>query len=175
MIAPRNWACRAGRSASSLSPGKASSLADGRVIAPDDVLGPVELGASLAIVGDAGRTDDLVEAVRDVDALVIEATYLTAEAEMAAQYGHLTATQAAQLAQQANVRRLILTHVSRRYHEKDILAEAQAIFPETVVARDFDRYRVQREQTVLVTPEETIPLEAGERLTASGEEFDVSS
>jgi ribonuclease Z len=73
------------------------------------------------------------------------------------------------------VRRLILTHVSRRYHEKDILAEAQMIFPETVVARDFDRYRVQRELTVLVTPEETIPLEAGEILPVSGEEFDVGS
>ncbi len=155
--------------------GQSITLADGRVITPDDVLGPVEAGASLCIVGDAGRTDDLVEAVRGVDALVIEATYLTAEAEMAMEYGHLTATQAAQLAQQANVRRLILTHVSRRYHEKDILAEAQAIFPETVVARDFDRYRVQREQTVLVTSEERMPLEAGEILTASGKEFDVGS
>jgi len=136
--------------------GQSITLADGRVIHPDDVLGPVEPGASLAVVGDAGRVDDLVEAVHGADALVIEATYLQEEAEMAVHYGHLTATQAATLAQQANVKQLILTHVSRRYHEKDILAEAQAIFPATVVARDFDRYRVLRDRAMLVEPDETV-------------------
>ena len=135
--------------------GQSISLPDGRRVAPDDVLGPVEQGASLVVVGDAGRTDDLIEAVRGVDALVIEATYLNEEAEMAQQYGHLTATQSALLAREANVHQLILTHVSRRYHEKDILAEAQAIFPATVVARDFDHYRVVRGQTILAElPEE---------------------
>ena len=148
--------------------GQTVMLPNGRVIAPDDVLGPVEHGASLAVVGDAGRIDDLVEAVRGVDALVIEATYLQEEAEMAQQYGHLTATQAATLAQQANVRQLILTHVSRRYHEKDILAEAQAVFPATVVARDLYRYTVRRGQIVLAQgPEEAV--------AASEEEFDVGA
>jgi ribonuclease Z len=155
--------------------GQSVTLADGRVVHPDDVLGPVEQGASLAVVGDAGRIDDLVEAVRGADALVIEATYLNEEAEMAVQYGHLTATQAATLAQQADVKQLILTHVSRRYHEKDIMAEAQAIFPATVVARDFDRYRVQRDKTVLAEG----PVEAAASNTqgASGseEESDVSA
>jgi ribonuclease Z len=134
--------------------GQSTTLPDGRVIRPDDVLGPIVPGASLAVVGDAGRTDDLVEMVRGVDALVIEGTYLNQETEMAAQYGHLTATQAAALARQAEVKQLILTHVSRRYHEKDIIAEAQAIFPAAVVARDFDRYRVMRDQTVLIKPDE---------------------
>ena len=134
--------------------GQSTTLPDGRVIRPDDVLGPIVPGASLAVVGDAGRTDDLVEMVRGVDALVIEGTYLNEETEMAAQYGHLTATQAAALARQAEVKHLILTHVSRRYHEKDIIAEAQAIFPAAVVARDFDRYRVMRDQTVLIKPDE---------------------
>ena len=55
-----------------------------------------------------------------------------------------TAAQAAQLAQDADVRRLVLTHVSRRYREAEILEEARAIFPETVVARDFDHFRVLR-------------------------------
>jgi ribonuclease Z len=134
--------------------GQSITLADGRVIQPDDVLGPVVQGASMAVVGDAGRTEDLVEAVRGVDTLVIEATYLNDEAEMAAQYGHLTATQAATLAQQANAGYLMMTHVSRRYHERDILAEAQAIFPAAVVARDFDRFQVMRGATVLVKPAE---------------------
>jgi ribonuclease Z len=148
--------------------GQSVTLSDGRVIAPDDVLGPVEQGASLAMVGDAGRIDDLVEAVRGADALVIEATYLNQEAEMAQQYGHLTATQSATLAQQANVRQLILTHVSRRYHEKDILAEAQAIFPATMVARDLYRYIVRRDQTVLAEGPE-------EAAASSEEEFNVSA
>ena len=76
--------------------------------------------------------------------LVIEATYLRREADMARRFAHLTAAQAAQLARDARVRRLVLTHLSRRYREAEILEEAQAIFPETVVARDFDHFRVLR-------------------------------
>jgi ribonuclease Z len=142
--------------------GQSITLADGRAIAPNDVLGPIEPGASLAVVGDAGRTDDLVDAVRGVDALVIEGTYLDEEAEMAQQYGHLTVKQSALLARAADVRRLILTHVSRRYHEKDILAEAQATFPAAVVARDFDHYRVVRGQAVLAELPEQIEAAAEE-------------
>jgi len=153
--------------------GHSITLPDGRVVRPDDVLGPVEHGASLAVVGDAGHVDDLVEAVRDVDALVIEATYLQEEMEMARQYGHITAAQAATLAQQANVRQLILTHVSRRYQEKDILAEAQTIFPATVVARDFDRYRVQRHKTELAGW--PVEMTSAEEALGSEEESDVGS
>jgi ribonuclease Z len=154
--------------------GRSVTLSDGRAIHPEEVLGPVEHGASLAVVGDAGRIDDLVEAVRGVDALVIEATYLQEEAEMAAQYGHLTAIQAATLAQQAGVKQLILTHVSRRYHEKDILAEAQIVFPATVVARDFDRYQVLRDKTVLVErPQEAAASTQG--ALGFEEESDVSA
>ena len=57
---------------------------------------------------------------------------------MAAQFSHLTAHQAATLAIQAGVKQLILTHISRRYREKDVLAEAQRDFPDVIVARDFD-------------------------------------
>ncbi len=146
--------------------GQSVTLPDGRRVTPDDVLGPVQEGASLAVVGDAGRVDDLVEAVRGVDALVIESTYLSTEAEMAQQYGHITAAQAAMLAKEANVGQLILSHVSRRYHERDILSEAQAIFPSTVVARDFYRFRVLHKHTTLVTAEEALP--------ASEEDFDDS-
>lgn len=137
--------------------GQPIELADGRVIRPDDVLGELIEGASLAVVGDAARVDNLIEAVRGVDALVIESTYCAVEAELAAAYGHLTAAQAAQLARAAGVRQLILTHVSRRYPEREVLAEARAIFPETLVARDFDRFRVQKDKTaqrVIAAPAE---------------------
>lgn len=126
--------------------GESIPLPDGRVIHPDQVLGPPRKGACLAHVGDAARIDGLVEMVREADMLVIEATYLEREADMARQFGHLTAKQAATLALQANVRRLVLTHISRRYREAEILQEAQQVFPETVVAHDFDRFQIRRER-----------------------------
>jgi ribonuclease Z len=137
--------------------GKSIELADGRVIQPDEVLGDLVEGASLAVVGDAARVDNLIDAVRGVDALVIEATYCADEAELAKAYGHLTAGQAAQLARAAGVKQLILTHLSRRHPERAVLAEARAIFSETLVARDFDHFRIQKDKTaqrVLAAPAE---------------------
>ncbi len=125
--------------------GRRVTLADGRVISPEEVLGPEERGARLVLVGDTGRTDNLLEVCREVDTLVIESTYLESEAEMAKQFSHITARQAAELASSAGVKRLILTHLSRRYRERDVLAEAQAYFPNAVVARDFDVFTVKRE------------------------------
>jgi ribonuclease Z len=124
--------------------GEAVTLADGRVIHSDQVLGPPRQGACLAHVGDAGRVENLVDATRDADLLVIEATYLRSESDMARRFGHLTAAQAARLARDAGVHRLVLTHVSRRYREAQVIEEARSIFPETSVARDFDHFRVMR-------------------------------
>ena len=97
------------------------------------------------MVGDSGRTDDLVEICRDADGLVIESTYLDEEADMAKQFSHLTARMGAELALKAGVKKLILTHISRRYREKDVIAEAQSVFPDTIVARDFDTYQIKRD------------------------------
>lgn len=124
--------------------GRPVTLTSGRVIEPEQVLGDFRPGTRLVVVGDTGDTASLVEIARDADGLVIEATYLEEEAEMARQFGHLTARRSAELAREANVRQLILTHVSRRYREKDILAEAQAVFENTIIARDFDQYQVRR-------------------------------
>ncbi len=126
--------------------GRAVTLSGGVVVQPGEVLGPAEAGTKLVHVGDAGRTDNLLVHCRDADALVIEATYLQREAELARRFGHLTALQAAELAEAANVRRLYLTHLSRRYRERDVLAEARAVFPDTVVARDLDQFQVKRER-----------------------------
>lgn len=126
--------------------GQAITLADGRIVTPDEVLGDPLPGARLIFVGDAGRTDNLVNEAREADALVIEATYLEVEADMARQFGHLTAAQAARLAAEAGVRELYLTHISRRYRESQVLAEAQAIFPDVQVARDFDRVKVVKQR-----------------------------
>jgi ribonuclease Z len=126
--------------------GESITLADGTVVHPDQVLGEPVPGAALIYVGDAGRTDDLVEVCRGADALVIEATYLEVEADLARKFGHLTATEAATLARRAGVNQLFLTHISRRYSEREVQAEAEPIFPNTVVARDFDRVRIVKEK-----------------------------
>jgi len=125
--------------------GKTITLPDGKRVEPDDVLGPWERGSKLVVVGDAGKTEDLIEVCKDADGLVIESTYLEEEAEMAKQFSHLTARMGAELALKAGVGKLMLTHISRRYREKDVLAEAQSVFPNTVVARDFDVYKIKRE------------------------------
>jgi ribonuclease Z len=130
--------------------GQPVNLPDGRRVTPDEVLGPIRPGTRFVHVGDAGRTDDLLEICRLADALVIEATYLNDEAAMANEFAHLTARQAAELALQAGVRNLILTHISRRYRERDVLAEARETFPGAIVARDFDAYQIRREEMTKV-------------------------
>ena len=126
--------------------GQAITLPDGRTIHPDEVLGTEIPGAKLVFVGDTGRTDDLLDVAHNADALIIESTYLDVEAEMAQRFGHITAAQAARLALEANVQQLYLTHLSRRYRDEDVQKEAEAIFPNTTVARDFDRIKVVRER-----------------------------
>jgi ribonuclease Z len=121
-----------------LADGLQAELPDGRVIDPEWVLGPVKPGTRLVHVGDTGETDNLLEFVRDADTMVIESTYLETERDMARKFSHLTAFEAAMLAKTAGVEQLILTHISRRYREKDILQEARAVFPNTKIARDFD-------------------------------------
>jgi ribonuclease Z len=120
------------------------TLADGRVIEPDQVLGPAEAGTRLAFIGDLARTRGLGKIVEGADALVVEATYLDADREMARRFGHLTAAQAAEFARRTHVRQLLLTHISRRYHARQIKEEAQAIFPNAVVANDFDHFEIRR-------------------------------
>ena len=125
--------------------GNATKLPDGRTIQPDDVLGDFQAGTKLVVVGDTGETESLVAHCKDADALVIEGTYLQDESDMAHQFAHLTAHEAAVLAEKANAGQLFLTHISRRYREKDVENEARKIFPNTFVARDFDNYMIKRD------------------------------
>lgn len=124
--------------------GEAVVLSDGRHIHPNDVLGPAVPGTKYVHIGDVGRIDNLLDICQDASTLVIESTYLEAEADMAHQFGHMTATRAARLAREANVKTLILTHLSRRYRERDIRKEARFIFPNTYVARDLDHFIINR-------------------------------
>jgi len=128
--------------------GEPITLADGRQIVPDEVLGPLLPGARLALIGDVGRTEQLAPYVGDAHALIMESTYLANEADMAHRFGHMTAAQAAWLARESNVQTLILTHLSRRNRERDVVAEARAIHPATFVARDFDHFVIAKDKPV---------------------------
>lgn len=134
-----------------LANGTTVTLADGRVIPPEAVLGEPQRGAKLCFVGDTSHTGPLHKEVEDADLLAIEATYLEADRELARAHGHITATAAARLARNSGVKQLALHHVSRRYATHEILAEAQAIFPNTYVAADFDLFRVSKEKPVVAS------------------------
>jgi ribonuclease Z len=134
----------AGPERSQLVAGQAITLADGTVVQPDDVLGSEVPGLKLSFVGDAARVDNLVEAVWQADALICEATYLSADQDLARQFGHLIAADAAWLAREAQVGQLFLNHVSRRYHPHQIIDEAREIFPETTLAEDLDHFKIRR-------------------------------
>lgn len=114
------------------------TLADGRMIDPQEVLGPPEGRKRLVIVGDAETTNGLAERARDADVLVIEATFLDRDASIARNYGHLTAAEAAALAATSSVKQLVLTHISGRYADEEILDEARKTFPNSRLAMDFD-------------------------------------
>jgi ribonuclease Z len=118
-----------------LAEGRPVTLADGRIVDPKEVLGPAEGGKKLVIVGDAETTNGLAEHARDADVLVIEATFLERDAAIARDYGHLTA---AALAAMSNVKQLVLTHISGRYADEEILAEARETFTNSRLAMDFD-------------------------------------
>lgn len=126
--------------------GMAITLPDGRMINPEEVLGDYRPGLKVGFTGDIGDIYAVQEYLQGVDLLVSESTYLEEEREMADLFGHLTAGQAAQFAKDADVKKLVLTHISRRYRERDVIKEAQEIFPNSTVARDFDVVEVKREE-----------------------------
>ena len=115
-------------------------LDNGQIIHRQDFLGPKKLGRIVTILGDTRYLPGLVEFVKDSDVLVHEATFASDEEELAYNYFHSTTKQAAMLAKESNVRRLILTHISSRYQKEDVIVlqnQAEAIFPETTIAFDF--------------------------------------
>jgi ribonuclease Z len=121
-----------------LQRGEPVTLANGRTVTPEQVLGPPRAGRKLVVTGDTSPAEEIVEASWGADVLVTEATFADEERERAEETKHQTATQAAELARRANVAMLALTHLSSRYFGPEIAREAREIFPETVVPRDFD-------------------------------------
>jgi ribonuclease Z len=107
-------------------------------VSPADLVGSPRRGRTVVYSGDTRPSLAVVEAARGADLLIHEATFGSDELERAQETGHSTAAEAARIALEAGARRLVLTHISPRYSRDapELLAEARAIFPETVVARD---------------------------------------
>ena len=113
----------------------------GRSIGPEMVLGPPRRGRKIVYTGDTLPSNRILEAARDADVLIHDATADTALEEKANRYGHSTGRQAAEIARDANVHALILTHVSPRYEDtRSILEEAKTVFPNTYMAEYFFEY-----------------------------------
>ena len=118
--------------------GETITLDDGRRVAPDELVGQARPGRRVVYSGDTRPCPAMIEASRNADLLVHEATFGDDEQDRARETGHSTARQAAEVASKAGARRLALTHLSARYSREapELLAEAQSVFPETVIARD---------------------------------------
>jgi ribonuclease Z len=125
-------------------------------VRPEQVMGPARPGRRIVISGDTAPCQTVEVYAHEADVLVHEATFLEAERARARDTGHSTARQAAELARDAGVRLLALTHLSTRYFPRDVRAEAQAHFANTIVPRDFDAIEVpfpERGEPQLVKPE----------------------
>lgn len=133
-----------------LKQGQTITLPDGRVIRGTDLCGPTQIGRKFAYCTDTIFCENAVDLAQDADVLIHEATFAHQDAELAYQRLHSTSTMAAQVALSAQVKQLIMTHFSPRYAPgntiqlSDLLAEARAIFPDTIMAHDFMTYEIPR-------------------------------
>jgi ribonuclease Z len=127
-----------GRERGELQRGESITLDDGKVVTPDMVLGAARPGRRIVIPGDTAPTETVRVLSEGADVLVHEATFTEDERDRAAETLHSTARQAAELARDAGVRLLALTHLSPRYFGKELLQEAREVLPATVAPRDFD-------------------------------------
>jgi ribonuclease Z len=118
--------------------GEPVTLPDGRVVQPSELVGPPRSGRTVVITGDTRPCENTVEAARNADLLVHEATFGDEEAERAIETGHSTAREAALVAKQAGCRRLLLSHFSARYSRDagELEAQARSEFSDVVIGKD---------------------------------------
>lgn len=113
-----------------------------RGVTPEQVLGPSRPGRKVVYSGDTRPCEALRIAAHQADLLIHEATFAEEERERAGDNGHSTARQAATIAREAEVVLLALNHVSTRHPLGQLREEARAVFPATVVPRDFDTIEI---------------------------------
>ncbi len=131
-----------------LSEGQEVELADGRTIRPEEVTGSKPPPIRIVYSGDTRPCQSLKQAATDADLLICEAMYSSEHADLAEERGHTTAAAAAQLALDAGVKLLALTHYSPRYEDGAvIIKEALSINPNTILARDLMRIKMDKDGT----------------------------
>ena len=119
---------------------------NGRIVKPEEVLGPPRKGLKIVYSGDTGWSEALVALARGADLLVHECTFDNSLSGRAEEDGHSTPEVAARTALEAGARRLVLTHISARYKDPSVLLEqARALFPNTTVAHDLLRIELRHE------------------------------
>ncbi|MBM7598048.1 ribonuclease Z [Virgibacillus halotolerans] len=121
-----------------------TQLPDGQKLYRREFIGPDKKGRIVSILGDTRARDEHQSFVEQSDLLIHEATFDHTKADLAKQYFHSTTTQAASLAKAADVKQLVLTHISSRYQQEDqidLLRQARDVFPNTKLAYDF--YHIQ--------------------------------
>jgi len=111
-------------------------------VSPEQVMGPPREGRKIVLSGDTSPCEPLAVAAHEADLLVHEATFAQEEADRARETSHSTAHQAAELAREADVRLLALTHFSSRYAGGELLEEARQVFAATEAPRDFDTIEI---------------------------------
>ena len=125
-----------------LQQGKSISFR-GKTISPKQV-SYFEKGKKVTFILDTAFNKNAIDLAKDSDILIIESSFSSEEKERAAEYKHLTSTQAAEIAKKAKVKSLVLTHISQRY-DKDqsiILQEAKKIFKNTKIVKDFESIEI---------------------------------
>src|SRR5690625_4383960 len=121
-------------------------LENGTIINRKDVIGKPKKGKTVSIFGDTKYVPDHISFVKNSDVLIHEATFDATKKNLATNYYHSTTKQTATFAKNAQIKTLILTHISSRYQQEDehqLLKEAQAIFPNTILAHDFYTYKIK--------------------------------
>jgi ribonuclease Z len=138
-------------------------------VKPEQVMGATREGRKIVLSGDTAPCEALAIAAHQADVLVHEATFAEEEAERARQTSHSTARQAAELARDAEVRMLALTHVSSRYAGSELRDEARAVFAATEAPRDFDTIEVPFPERGVATLLRWSERQARERATEAAE------
>ena len=111
---------------------------EGRIIKPEQVLGEAKKGKKISYSGDTRPCEEMIRLARDSDILIHESTYEAEDHQRAVDNAHSTSVEAAEIAREANVNELVLTHISTRYtSDENIKSEAQKVFKNTKVARDY--------------------------------------
>lgn len=116
---------------------------DGKIIKPEQVLGPPRKGNKITYSGDTTPCSEMVDFAKDSTILIHESTYMSEDADKAVENFHSTSADAAKIAKDSNSKELILTHFSTRYTQTDgLLKEAKEIFENTKLAKDFMKIEI---------------------------------